>query len=89
MEQGITATAQIPADQFLDQAIIALTAADASALRQLEGVAHTVAAPCNRAEYVVRRAVLAALLNATARNLRFLHRVAGKQSSGFYAAGPR
>jgi hypothetical protein len=87
MEQGMKA--QIPADHFLEQAIAALTVADSSALRQLEASVLTVAAPRNRTAYAARRATFAALLDATARNLRFLRRVTGKQSSGFYTPSPR
>lgn len=75
---------QIPADQFLDQAIAALIAADAATLRQLETAASTVALPRNRTGYQARRATFAALLDVTARNLRFLHRVSGKPTVNIY-----
>lgn len=76
---------QIPADQFLDQAIAALIAADAAALRRLEAAASTVALPRNRIGYQARRATFAALLDATGRNLRFLRRVSGKPTANIYA----
>ena len=75
---------QIPADQFLDQAIAALIAADAAALRRLEAAASTVALPRNRIGYQARCVTFAALLDVTARNLRFLHRVSGKPTVNIY-----
>jgi len=81
--------AQIPADGFLDQVIAALTAVDAAALRQLEATATHVAAPASPAGYLAKHATLAALLEASARNLRLIRRVTGKQSSGAFTFGPR
>lgn len=85
----MSAPAQIPADGFLDQVIAALTAADAATLRQLEATATHVAAPANQSEYLQKHATLAALLEASARNLRLLRRVTGRQPFGAYNFGPR
>ena len=68
--------ADFPADDFLDNVIAALTASDAAALRRLESAAPAVAAPRSRAAYLRKRAAFAALLHATARNLRLLRRSA-------------
>lgn len=72
--------AEIPADIFLDQAIAALTAADAPALRRLEAAAPGLAAPRNREHFLIRHALFAALLESSARNLRLLRRVAGQHA---------
>lgn len=77
-----TAT-QIPADTFLDRVISALTAADATTLRELESAAAHVVAPESLSGYLSKRDTLAALLDASARNLRLLHRIAGRHSSCF------
>ena len=81
--------AQIQADTFLDQVIEALTAADAATLRRLEATATHVAAPASPAGYLAKRATLAALLEASARHLRLIRRVIGKQSSDAFTFGPR
>lgn len=74
----------IPADQFLDEVIFALTFTDASALDRLEAAAPTIAAPADPVRYANQRAALAALLDASARNLRLMHRAAGRRSFEFY-----
>lgn len=73
--------ALIPADIFIDQVLASLVRADAAALHQLESAALTVAAPENPAQYPKKRAALAALIDATGRNLRFLHRVANRKAA--------
>jgi hypothetical protein len=81
-------TAPIPADVFLDRVIAALAATDARELRKLEAAASGVAMPASRSEYMRKRATLAALLSATARNLRILRRagfrVGSKQTAQPY-----
>ncbi|MFZ0663295.1 MAG: hypothetical protein WAM66_11430 [Acidobacteriaceae bacterium] len=71
--------AEIPVDDFLDQALSALITTDASMLRRLESAAPTVAAPVSRARYLKDRDTFAALLEATGRNLRFLRRATQRQ----------
>jgi len=66
--------ADFPADDFLDDVIAALTISSAASLRRLESAAPGVAAPRSRVRYFEKQAVLAALLDATARNLRLLRR---------------
>lgn len=85
----MSTSAQIPADGFLDRVIAALTAVDAATLRQLEATASHVAAPASSAGYLAKHATLAALLEASARNLRLIRRVTGRQSSGDLTFGPR
>jgi hypothetical protein len=77
-----------PADAFLDHIIAALTAADAATLRRLEAAASSITPPLNHAAYLEKRATLAALLAASARNLRFLRRITGKQSAILYPPRP-
>jgi hypothetical protein len=74
----MAAVASIPADAFLDQVIRALTAADAAVLHDLESLAARLSPPADVAQYLKKRATLASLLNASARNLRLLRRVLGK-----------
>lgn len=76
--------AEIPADIFLDQAIAALTATDAPALRGLEAALPTIAAPRNRELFIARHALFAVLLESTARNLRLLRRVAGQHAHALH-----
>ena len=76
----------IPADQFLDEVIFALTFTDASALGRLESVASEVAEPVDLVRYANQRAALAALLDASARNLRLMRRAAGRHGLRFYPA---
>lgn len=85
----MSTSAQIPADRFLDQVVAALIAAEAAALRELEAAAPHVAAPASPAGYLQKHATLAALLEASARNLRLLRRVTGRQSSCAFTFGPR
>jgi hypothetical protein len=75
------------ADDFLDEAMMALIATDAARLRQLAVLAPAVAAPRSRAAYVRKHAAFAALLKASARNLRFLRRVTQKRFPDLYAPG--
>lgn len=77
MEQGAdtNAAAPIPADLFLERVISALTAADAPELDQLGAAAPYIAAPCDPVRFVNRHAAFAALLDASARNLRLLGRI--------------
>lgn len=77
--------AEIPADEFLDQALAALAAGDAASLRRLEAAAPDVGVPLNRAAYLSKRKIFMALLERTGRNLRFLRRVLEKQLAGLYA----
>lgn len=72
--------AEIPADIFLDQAIAALTAADAPALSRLEAALPILAAPGNREHFLSRHALFTALLEATARNLRLFRRIVEQHS---------
>lgn len=72
--------AQISADTFLDRVIQALIAVDSTALRELESAAAHTAPPESLPNYLNKRATLAALLDASARNLRLLRRIAGKHS---------
>jgi len=81
--------AQIPADRFLDQAISALEAADASALDRLAGDVFSVAMPVNQAHYRRNRETFAALMEATGRNLRVLRRATKQEPAGLYVPGPR
>lgn len=76
----MNATQKIPADQFLDEAIRALTFADLAELKRLEMVSPKVASPIDAARYWTQRAVFAALLDASGRNLRLFHRAARKQA---------
>ncbi|HTW44897.1 MAG TPA: hypothetical protein VMD58_05080 [Acidobacteriaceae bacterium] len=75
----------ISADLFVDQVIVALTRADAAALGRLEAAAPSVSAPIDLLRYTSQRATLAALLDASARNLRLMRRAAGRRSD---AASP-
>jgi hypothetical protein len=77
----MSAAAQIPADTFLDRVIHALTAVDSDTLRELESAAAHTAPPESLPGYLNKRATLAALLDASARNLRLLRRIAGRHSS--------
>lgn len=81
---SIGAQFPVPADEFLDQVISALIRVDAATLQQLESLASGVAAPRNFERFVQNRAVFAALLDATARNLRLLRRVTGTQFPDLY-----
>jgi hypothetical protein len=80
------------ADDLIDQVISALTVSDAAALSQLESAASSVAPPRRHAQYFQKRATFAALLDASARNLRllrrFAHRGAQKPSPDVYAPQP-
>jgi hypothetical protein len=93
MSSEISSGAHIPADVFLDRVLIALAAADAAVLRELEDSVSTVAAPASRAEYTSKLAVFSALLGATARNLRILQRssrrAAHLRASGLYSPALR
>lgn len=81
--------AQIPADNFLDQVISALTDADLTTLRRLETAVLEITAPENPTRYLAKRDTLADLLDASARNLRFLRRVTRKQDHPSYLSGSR
>lgn len=81
--------AQIPADRFLDQAISALEAADASVLDRLADCVFSIAIPVNQARYRRNRETFAVLLEATGRNLRVLRRATKQESAGPYVPGPR
>lgn len=74
----------IPADEFLDQVFTALIAADVDNLQRLERQAPFVAAPRNEVRFVRNRAIFAALLEMTARNLRLLHRISDRKSAEIY-----
>lgn len=76
---------EIPADDFLDLALAALSAGDAASLRQLEAAASDVAAPLSRAAYLRKRDIFKVLVDQTGRNLRFLRRVFEKQLASLYA----
>jgi hypothetical protein len=78
--------APIPADRLLDQVIVALIAADAAALRQLEVAAPTVLAPRNCAHYLHQHAACSVLLHASARNLRLLSRAIGGNGAHPYTS---
>lgn len=69
---------RIPADQLQEATILALRMGDAATLESLVQAAAAAAAPEDMAKYGSQRAVLAALLEASARNLRLLRRVAGR-----------
>ncbi|HTV04973.1 MAG TPA: hypothetical protein VME86_06355 [Acidobacteriaceae bacterium] len=71
----------IPADLLLDKAILALTFADAAELNRLERIAPAVIAPVDEARCLNQRAVFAALLDASARNLRLLRRALGRRGA--------
>lgn len=71
------------AEDFLDEAIAALTVSDVASLRRLETVAPTVAAPRSCTAYLNKRAVFAALLDASARNLRIFRRVHQTQPNAY------
>ena len=77
----MSTAAQISADTLLDRVIQALTAIDAATLGELESAAAHVAQPESLPGYLHKRAALAALLDASARNLRLLRRIAGRHSS--------
>lgn len=72
------ASQAIPVDQLLDRAIVALSVCDASGLRALEALAPRAAAPLDWARCRRLRAVYAALLAETARNLRMVRRVSAR-----------
>lgn len=74
---------QIPAEYFLDHAISALEAADAAELRRLADCVSSVVMPVSQGRYRRNRDVFAALLEATGRNLRLLHRATEQKSSGY------
>lgn len=76
----------IPADDFLDQVLSALIVADVTNLKRLEAEVSLVTAPRSEARLARNRAVFAVLLEETARNLRLLRRIAGKQVSDLYHA---
>lgn len=67
-------SARRPADIFLEEAIVALESADVSALGRLADGAAGVGMPESRRLYECNRDIFAALLEATARNLRLLRR---------------
>lgn len=77
-------TGQIPADYFLEQAISALACADASELSRLAACASSAAMPVSRSRYQKNRDIFFALLGATGRHLRLLHRATERKSSNFY-----
>jgi hypothetical protein len=83
----------LPADDFVNQVISALTVSDAAALHQLESAVSSIAPPRSRAQYLQKRATFAALLDASARNLRllrhFAHRGAQKPAPDIYAPRPQ
>lgn len=72
----------IPADSYVDQVLSALTRGDAAALRRLESAASSVAPPLHPTRYVQQHSTLGALIDATARNLRFVRRVLARRLSG-------
>ena len=76
---------ETPADAFVEQAIAALAAGDAPALRRLEAEAPRMAAPLSRAAFLRSIDIYRALLDQTGRNLRFLRRVLEKQPSALYS----
>lgn len=67
-----------PADQLQEAAILALRMGDAATLESLAAAAAAAVAPEDSVKYGSQRAVLAALLEASARNLRLFRRVAGR-----------
>lgn len=74
----------IPADEFLDQVFTALIAADVRDLQRLESQAPFVVAPKSEMRFIRNRAIFAALLEMSARNLRLLRRISSTQSSDLY-----
>ena len=74
----VKALQQIPADEFLGQAIDALISSDVAELTRLDRMVAMVTAPGDRAIFLYRRAVFAAILDSSARNLRLLHRATGR-----------
>lgn len=78
----------IPADEFLDQVFTALIAADVDDLHQLEAQAPFVAPPQSEARFDRNRAIFAALLEMTARNLRLLRRASPRTPSETYYPHP-
>jgi hypothetical protein len=80
---------EMPADAFVDQAIAALAAGDAVALRRLEADAPKVIAPRGLDAFLSRMDIFRALLDQTGRNLRFLRRVVEKQPSTLYSPSRR
>lgn len=83
------AVSKIPADFLLDQAIVALGSADASALCRLRECAFTVSVPLCQNRYDQNRDVFAGLLEATGRNLRLLRRANERYHAGIYMCDPR
>ncbi len=79
-----TSTEQLPADHFLGQAISALEYADPLELGRLAACASSVAVPVSRLRYRQNREIFVALLRATGRNLRLLHRATEHKSSDYY-----
>lgn len=76
---------ELPADTFIDLAIAALEAGNATALLRLEADAPKVTAPLSRAAFLRGCDIFRALLDQTGRNLRFLRRVVEKQPSALYS----
>lgn len=74
----------IPADEFLDRVFTALIAADVNDLHWLEAQVPFVVAPRSQARFLHNRDAFAALLEISARNLRLLRRVSGRQSPEIY-----
>lgn len=74
----------IPADEFLDRVFAALIAADVDDLHWLEAQAPYVAAPRNQTRFLRNRAIFAALLEISARNLRLFRRVSERQAPEIY-----
>lgn len=64
----------IPVDELLFRAIAALSACDAAGLRALEALARQAASPLDGERCRKLHAIFAALLAATARNLRMARR---------------
>lgn len=87
-ELGRNCAAGIPADVFLEQAMAALTAGSARDLHRLEKAVPHVSTPNNDAHFVRQHAAFAALLDASARNLRLLGRLA-RAADAEYGASQR
>lgn len=67
---------KIPADQLQDEAMRALTLTDLARLKRLEMIVPEAAAPADAARYWKQRALFAALLDVSVRNLRLFRRAA-------------